>query len=292
MTILLTGATGTLGPHIASALVRRGIAVRALVRDPDRGATRLPAQVELVRGTFGDEDLLLHELETAESMLLLTPHGPDMAATQIALIDLAVRTGTRVVKVSGTSAGIRPDGPDACRQHHEAEEHLAAAGVPWATVRPNGFMQTLLPGLVATVREKGSIVNPIGSAGVSIVDCADLGDAIAAVLTNGSHDGRNHVMTGPEAPTFRQIASAIERESGRPVNVVDVAPEQVGAATAARGASAWEARHLAEMLTLFATGAVEYVTDDIRLLTGAPPRAVADFLRDHRDLFGTPHEQT
>jgi hypothetical protein len=39
------------------------------------------------------------------------------------------------------------------------------------------------------------------------------------------------------------------------------------------------------MLAMFATGASEYVTEDVEVLTGRPPRSVADFIREHRDLF-------
>ena len=53
-TVLLTGATGTVGNAIARALVRRGRAVRALVRDPERARACVPGGVELVRGDVTD----------------------------------------------------------------------------------------------------------------------------------------------------------------------------------------------------------------------------------------------
>jgi uncharacterized protein YbjT (DUF2867 family) len=285
MTIFVTGATGKLGPHVVRALVQRGADVRALVRDRQRARDVLPAEVRTITGFFADEYLVATELGRADSMLLLTPHGPDMARDQIALIDLAAKTGTRVVKVSGTSAGIRPDGPDACRQHYDAEQHLAAAGIPWAVVRPNGFMQTLLPAMAASVRQNGAIFNPLGTAGLSLVHCADLGDAIATVLTDPTHQFCTHVLTGPAAPTYRDVATIISEETSRYVEVRDISPADAGQAARARGLSEWEADHLAEMLAMFATGASEYVTDDLEKLTGRRPRSVADFVREHRDLF-------
>lgn len=285
MSIFVTGATGRLGPHVVSALVERGVEVRALVRDPARARDLLPEKAHLVAGAFADEDVVAPELARADSMLLLTPHGPEMALEQIALIDLAAKAGTRVVKVSGTSAGIRPDGPDACRQHYDAEQHLAAADIPWAVVRPNGFMQTLLPAMAASVRQSGGIFNPLGTAGLALVDCADLGEAIATVLTDRAHQFCCHVLTGPTAPTYREIAATIQTEIEREVEVRDISPADAGQAARARGLSAWEADHLAEMLAMFATGVSAYVTDDVEVLTGRRPRSVADFIRDHRDLF-------
>ena len=54
MSVLLTGGTGFIGPHVAHALRARDEHVRALVRNPSR-ATRLTAWgVEL---TTGDENI-------------------------------------------------------------------------------------------------------------------------------------------------------------------------------------------------------------------------------------------
>jgi uncharacterized protein YbjT (DUF2867 family) len=285
MTVFVTGATGKLGPHVVASLVARNVPVRALVRDPERASAVLPGETELVPGDFTADATITAELDRADAMLLLTPHGPDMASVQQRLIDLATRTGTRVVKVSGTSAGIRPDGPDACRQHFTTEQYLAESGVPWSVVRPNGFMQTLIVGMAGTVRERGVIANPLGTAGISLVDCADVGAATATVLTDPRHDGRHHVLTGPAAPTYAEIAAVIAEETGVDVKVVDVTPEQAGDAARARGLSDWEAGHLTEMLAMFATGASEYVSPAVVDLTGHAPRSVRDFVRDHRFLF-------
>jgi uncharacterized protein YbjT (DUF2867 family) len=285
MAILVTGATGKLGPHLAAALVRRGVQVRALVRDRGRATAVLPAAVQLVVGEFAATTVVARELAAVDAVLLLTPHGPQMAAVQNGLIDLAAKVGTRVVKISGTSAGISADGPDACRQHFESEQHLAAAGVPWSVLRPNAYMQTLIVAMAGTVRERGMIANPLGSAGISLVDCADVGEVAAVVLADPTQDGRHHVLTGPTAPTYAEIAVIIEEETGTAVPVVDVTPQQAGAAARARGLSDWEAGHLTEMLEMFRSGASEYVTDDIQTLTGRPPRSVRDFVRDNRRLF-------
>lgn len=287
MKVLVSGATGKLGPHVVAALRERHVEVSALVRDPARARTLLGDDVETVLGRFEDTAVVRTALERVEAFLLLTPHGPDMAATQNALVDLAAEVGTRVVKVSGTSSGIGPTGPDACRQHYATEQRLAACGVPWAVLRPNGFMQTLVAGMAATVRERGTVVNPLGSAGIAVVDCADVGAAAAAVLCDPSHDGRHHVLTGPAAPTYARMAEDIERITGRTIRVQDVTAEQAGAAARAKGLSDWEAGHLAEMLDLFATGAAEAVTDDLPRLLGRPARTVAEFVADHRELFAS-----
>ncbi|MEU0343557.1 NAD(P)H-binding protein [Streptomyces bobili] len=116
VTTLVVGATGRLGPHIVKAVDAAGRPVSALVRDPVRAAGILPSAARVVVEDFTRPDTLDRALEGVEAMVLLTPHGPSTADVQINLVARAADAGVRVVKISGTSTGIRPDGPEACRR--------------------------------------------------------------------------------------------------------------------------------------------------------------------------------
>ena len=56
MTILVTGATGTVGRQVIRQLARRGADIRALVRDPAKAD--LPAGVAVATGDFLDVDAM------------------------------------------------------------------------------------------------------------------------------------------------------------------------------------------------------------------------------------------
>src|SRR5262245_27801823 len=66
MRALVTGATGKVGFAIASALLERGEQGAALVRDPKRATTVLPAGIEPVRGDATDADSLAAAAEGCE----------------------------------------------------------------------------------------------------------------------------------------------------------------------------------------------------------------------------------
>src|SRR5262245_45832036 len=66
MNVLVTGATGNVGHSIAKKLVARGDAVRALVRNPDRARSALPAEVTLVRGDVTEPETLAPAMRDVE----------------------------------------------------------------------------------------------------------------------------------------------------------------------------------------------------------------------------------
>jgi NAD(P)H dehydrogenase (quinone) len=124
MTVLALGATGNIGPHVLASLIHRGVPTRALVRDPANVGPRIRDQIEVVASDIKQIDSVATHLNGIESLFLFTPHGPDMATTQQNLVRLSARHGIKIVKISGTSSAIRPDGPDACRQHWQVEQDI------------------------------------------------------------------------------------------------------------------------------------------------------------------------
>ncbi len=60
---LVTGATGLIGYHITTSLMRRGRSVRALVRSVERARRILPEECELMQGDVTDKESVKRALE-------------------------------------------------------------------------------------------------------------------------------------------------------------------------------------------------------------------------------------
>jgi NADH dehydrogenase len=103
VTVLLTGGTGFIGPHVTHALRARDVPVRALVRKPSR-ATRLTAWgVELATGDVTDPASLRAACE-----------GVDVVVHLVAIIrgatddfESVMAQGTRNVVAAAQDAGVR-----------------------------------------------------------------------------------------------------------------------------------------------------------------------------------------
>src|SRR5215208_6917973 len=106
MRALVTGATGKVGNAIASALLVRGDHVRALVRDPKRAASVLPAGIEPIKGDVTDVGSLAAAVEGCE--LVFNSMGmPEQWVRDEAIFDQVNAIGSQQVAIAAKRAGVR-----------------------------------------------------------------------------------------------------------------------------------------------------------------------------------------
>ena len=103
MTVLVTGATGFIGPHVVHALRARDLPVRALVRDRTR-ASRLTAWgVELAEGDVTDPNSLRAACADVDAVI----HQVAIIKGARADFDRVMTQGTRNLVAAAQEAGVR-----------------------------------------------------------------------------------------------------------------------------------------------------------------------------------------
>jgi uncharacterized protein YbjT (DUF2867 family) len=286
-TILITGATGTVGSRLVRALSNRGVHVRAGVHSVIKGERlrQLYPAVQLVELDFERPETLTTAFTGVDRVFLVVPFVENQVDISRRLIDAARAAGVRqVVKLSAMGAEAEP-GIQLGRWHRAAEQYLAESGLPYAILRPASFLQNFVTYQGDTIRQQRSIFMPLGQGRVGYIDAFDIAEVAAAVLTDDipKHHGRAYTLTGPQALTVQEVADAIGQATGQPVQYVDV-PEQA-ARQAMQGAPAWMVDSLMELNTLSRHGHAATVTTDVQRLTGGAPRTVQEFAQDHRADF-------
>jgi uncharacterized protein YbjT (DUF2867 family) len=283
--LLLTGATGRLGGEVAERLAARGVAARALVR-PGRDPAPLRALGHRpVAGDLDDPPGLRAALRGVHTALLLTGDHPRQAALEGNLIRAAAAEGVeRVVKVSAASAGLEPP-VSFGREHRRAERELQERGSPaWAIVRPTLFMQSLL--LFAPAVRRGRLVAPTRGGRVAMVDRRDVADVAVAALLDRRHDRAILEVTGPEAPTFAEVAALLSRATGRRVrHLSPPAPLALAGLRLAAGMPAWQAAQVVALMVALSRDAQRATTGTVADVTGRPPRTLAAFAEEHAGDF-------
>jgi uncharacterized protein YbjT (DUF2867 family) len=147
--ILIIGASGFLGRHIALALLRDGYAVRCLARTPSRVQDLAEAGCEVVQGDISDLASMQHAMESVEvayiSIHTLSPQHAKTAGQGFMEVEMNglgnIVTACRVHGVRRliyvTFLGMAPDAPSAwVRERWKAEQFLLKSGLDVTVIRP------------------------------------------------------------------------------------------------------------------------------------------------------------
>lgn len=94
-TILVTGATGTIGSALIPLLRARGVDVRALVRNPDRAQRISAASTQIVKGDFSDRASLRAAVDGVDTVFLACGNVPERVEYECAVIDEADSAGAQ-----------------------------------------------------------------------------------------------------------------------------------------------------------------------------------------------------
>jgi uncharacterized protein YbjT (DUF2867 family) len=284
--ILVTGATGTNGRLVVRALLESGVPVRAMVQSSAKAADLEQAGAELVVSDFDKPETLTAALAGVERGLLLTAVDQRLVEREGRFVEAAKKAGVRhLVKFS--AIGAHPSASFTFgRQHGRAEHLIMASGLPFTFVQPNFFMQNLLWS-ATTIKARGELYSTLGAARVSHVDARDIAEVIARTLTEpiDRHAGSVHLVTGPSAMTFAEVADTLSRVLATPVRYVDLTDEQLKAGLLASGQPEWAATALLELNTYARQGHASVVTDTVERLTGRAARPLEQWARDHAAAY-------
>jgi len=285
-TVLVTGATGTIGSAVLREPTARPVRLRALTRDHHRAAG-LPQSVDRVVGEPTDPAVLRRAVAGVDTVFLACGNNAGQVAFELAVIDAAAAAGVRrIVKLS--AQGARPGSPVAFWDWHaRIEEHLAASGIPAVVLRPSFLMSNLFAA-AEHIRSLNALIAPAGNAMITMVDPADVAAAAAAALTEPGHVGHTFTLTGPAALDYQQVAAVLSAVLGRPINYVCVPGEAARSAMVDAGLPPFVAEQIAEVFAAQRAGAQQVTTSAVRMLTGRDARPLRSFAAQHAQFFGAP----
>lgn len=249
MTVLVTGATGFTGGHLAATLARQGDGVRALVRPKSRARfdrSPLPAAgVQAVEGDLGDRAALMRATEGVEVVYHIAATyreagQPDSAYRAINvdgtrnLLEAARSGGTRRL-VHCSTGGVHghiehppadedaPLNPGDVYQETKLEaEQLARqfgldTGLDVVVARPIGIYG---PGDTRFLRmfrglERGRF--PMLGSGKAFYHLTYIDDLVEGFRLCGTHAaaaGRTYILAGPRYTTLEELVALVARELG------------------------------------------------------------------------------
>lgn len=271
-TILVVGASGTVGSELSGLLTQAGHTVR---KATSRAPTA-PDQVHLNLLTGEGRDAALEGVERA---FFLSPPGytrQDLILNP--LVDAARAHGVQKV-VLMTAMGANADEAAPLRV---AERHLEASGVAFNIIRPNWFMQNFNTFWLQGILTQGQILLPTGDAKGSFIDARDIAAVAAQLLSSDRFNGQDFDLTGPEALDHRQVAALLTQATGKPIGYTDIPSAAMREGLLGAGLPTDYAEFLLTILGYFKAGYAERTTDAVQVIVGRAPRSLAQYAADYK----------
>lgn len=273
MTILITGATGSIGRRVVDDLVQRGEVVRALSRTPETAA--LPHGVAVVQGGLASAPD--SAFDDVDAVFVFPADGVG------AYVDRAVAAGVErfVVLSSLAVSGRNPrDAGSASARHHRAvEDAVTSRTEGWTILRPGSFATNLLS-WAFPIRSGFPVRIPYPTSSQVVIHEADIAAAAALSLSRPDQAGRILELTGPQSLTKVEQLAAISAAIGGEVPFVEVGPEAFR-----EDVARFIPGGVIDMLLQYWSETVDAPETPLPPVPGVPQTSLAQWALDHREAF-------
>ncbi|HTI78028.1 MAG TPA: NAD(P)H-binding protein [Mycobacterium sp.] len=296
---LITGAGGGIGSvsrRVVQSLLDDGEQVRAMVHHDDDRADGLRAMgAEVIVGDLTSAGDIVAAMDGATRMFFSMSVSPDylQATAQVCAVALDRGRLDVIVNMSQmTVSQMTLTSTSESKQHrlHWLAEHvLNWSGLPVIHVRPTTFLDNPMFTFLAkkSVRERGVLALPFGSAHTSPVTADDVARVVAALLRDpAARLGQVFELTGPEVLDINGLAEQYSRGLNRPVAAEDLPlDEWEREVLEPVGLPAHVRQHIATMARLHRDGRYDRATDEVEQITGRPAETVEHYVAVNPDLF-------
>ena len=287
-TILVTGATGTVGSEVVKQLSTKGEIVKAAARSANDTTFAHLSGVQTVQLDLNSTDTMASVFQGVEKLFLLTPFQSNMVDLTSNLVNKAKNAKVKyIVKLSVMGADAEP-GITPSRLHRQAEKIIEESEIPFTFLRANFFMQNFVNFFSRTIKSQNAFYVPAGDGKISMVDVRDIASVAGQVLTssdNDRHVGKAYNITGGEALSYYQVAEILSTEVGKKVSYVNISDEDARKGMKDSGSDEWTINSMIELFEIIRAGYAATISPAVEQITGNRPISFSQFAKDNVASF-------
>lgn len=300
-TILVTGATGTVGSEVVKQLAEisssSGYNVRAAVHSKNKSDQLKQFEnqgVEIVDLDYTKPETVGDALNNADKIFLQTLPTPNVADISYNIINEAKKNGVKyVVKLSAMGANSEPRSTILrLSWRGEEEKIIQESGIPYTFLRPPAFMQNFVTQFGHTIKTQNAFYVPAGDAKMSFIDSRDIAALTTEILTKNNpessqqhYENKAYDITGPDAVSYVQAANILSSEAGKKISYVNITEEDARKGMKQIGMGDWFIDIMVELFRIIRAGYGSGTTTVVEDITGRKPIPFAQFAKDYAEVF-------
>jgi uncharacterized protein YbjT (DUF2867 family) len=287
-TILITGATGTVGSEVVKQLSSKGenIIVKAAARSATDDTFENLNRVQVVQLDYDKPYSLAVALKGVDKLFLLTPFQSNMVDLTSNLVSEAKKAKVKYIAKQSVMGADAEPGITPGRLHRQAEKIIEESGIPFTFLRPNFFMQNFVNYYSNLIRSQGAFYTPAGDAKVSFVDVRDIAAvAVKSLINDNQQKGRAYNITGGEALTYGQAAEILSKAVGKKINYVNVTDQDARKGMKDMSMDEWTIKSMIELFEITRAGYVSEISPIVEQVTGNKPITFSQFAKDYAGAF-------
>lgn len=273
-TILITGASGTIGSALVRELEAAGTPFFTLSSKTSKGASRV--------ASFESVPALTQAFQGVDTLFVLQPLTPNKLELARNIAQAAVSAGVKhIVRSSGAGADVNA-AFSLPRLQGEIDAVFTQSGIPSTFLRNAGFMQNYTTFLAQMVKD-GMVYAATNDAAQSLIDVRDIAAVAAKILQNPTpHAGKAYTLTGGESLTDTQRVALLSQAVGRTVDYTPITVEYSSGVMR----NEWKMPSVLvdwmdSLNTLVGMGYAAGISPDVHNLLGRQPITFAQFAKDH-----------
>jgi NAD(P)H dehydrogenase (quinone) len=278
--ILITGAAGKTGRAVIKALAQFNFKARILAKDEKEAALlRNDSPNEVFIGDLRDETAMLEATRQIDMIYLICPNVfPD--ELEIGKRLLAAAQKNRVSRIVYHSV-LHPH-VEAMPHHWQKmrlEEAIFQAGIDFTILQPCAYMQNILAGWEAIVKDGIFSIPYNTSARISMVDLDDIGMAAAVVMSQSGHENAIYELAGPEPLSQDDTAVILGKELKRKVKAITQDRNEWEVCSRASGMNDYACQTLLRMFEYYEKFGLVGNSRMLEILLGRPTTRFAEFVK-------------
>ncbi len=281
MVVVVFGARGNVGRHVADGLLAAGEHVRAVTRNSAAG---LAPGLEAARADLDRPETLPAVLDGADKMFLYGMLNPQRPYDIEKVVATAAAAGIRQVVLLSSVSVLNPDADHSVPLlNRTIEQAIQRSGLDWTFLRPGSFATNTRTWWADSIRTDNVVRLPYPLAQSAPVHEKDIAALAVTALIEPGHSHQAYTVYGAESLTLQRQVEHIGEAIDRPIRIEHVSEEQARAeigrtmppVVAEAIVSQWAAASSVPALT----------SAIVEKITGAPAHTYAQWAVGHADDF-------